>query len=166
MKANLLPVVLLFAMQQTAIAESPYAGEEANSIKSLSAAEITALRAGRGMGFAKLAELNGYPGPRHVLELAAELELSDAQRADSEALFADMQAAAVRLGEELIVAEALLDKAFADGSIDRVSLESRLLEIGAIRARLRYVHMAAHLQQASLLSEAQRAAYNVLRGYR
>ena len=146
-------------------ADSPYAREEHRAIKSLSEADIAALENGDGMGFAKLAELNGYPGPRHVLDLAAELELSDAQRADSEALFADMQAAAVRLGEELIVAEAALDEAFADGSIDRESLESRLLEIGAIRARLRYVHMAAHLQQASLLSEAQRAAYNVLRGY-
>jgi hypothetical protein len=31
------------------------------------------------MGMAKAAELNGYPGPRHVLDLSPELHLTDAQ---------------------------------------------------------------------------------------
>ena len=34
------------------------------------------LRAGRGMGLALAAELNGYPGPAHVLELADKLDLA------------------------------------------------------------------------------------------
>jgi hypothetical protein len=58
---------------------SPYAGEEQRVIKSLSPEEIESLKAGAGMGFAKLAELNGFPGPKHVLELAGRLELSPTQ---------------------------------------------------------------------------------------
>ena len=64
----------------TAQTASPYAGQEQRSIKALSEDEIRDLREGRGMGLAKAAELNSYPGPLHVLQLAAELGLSDAQR--------------------------------------------------------------------------------------
>ena len=55
------------------LAASPYAGEEGREIKALSAADVDAYLTGQGMGFAKAAELNGYAGPKHVLELAAEL---------------------------------------------------------------------------------------------
>jgi hypothetical protein len=57
-------------------ARQPYAGLEARSIKTLSDQQIGDLRAGRGMGLALAAELNGYPGPMHVLELADALGLS------------------------------------------------------------------------------------------
>jgi hypothetical protein len=59
--------------------ESPYAGEEARAIKALSDQEIEAYLSGQGMGYAKAAELNSYPGPKHVLELARELGLTPAQ---------------------------------------------------------------------------------------
>ena len=49
---------------------SPYAGQQARQVKALSKAEIEGLLAGRGLGYAKAAELNHYPGPRHVLDLA------------------------------------------------------------------------------------------------
>ena len=166
MKRLLLLIPLLIVATPPALAQSPYAGEEARSIKSLSPREIAALRAGKGMGFAKLAELNGYPGPRHVLDLADELELSEDQRHQSAAIYTDMKAAAIALGEELILAEAALDQAFADGSIDPASLEAGLREIGDIRARLRLVHMAAHLKQAEILSGTQISTYKDLRGYR
>lgn len=39
----------------------PYSGIEQRAIKSLSDEQISDLRAGRGMGFALAAELNGYP---------------------------------------------------------------------------------------------------------
>lgn len=45
---------------------SPYAGLPAREIKALSPEEIADLAAGRGMGLALAAELNGYPGPRHA----------------------------------------------------------------------------------------------------
>src|SRR5512140_1710908 len=49
---------------------SPYAGEEKREIKSLSADVIEQYNQGEGMGMAKAAELNHYPGPRHVLMAA------------------------------------------------------------------------------------------------
>ena len=55
----------------------PYAGQEERTVKTLSDEERRALLNGQGMGLAKAAELNHYPGPRHVLDLAAPLQLSD-----------------------------------------------------------------------------------------
>jgi hypothetical protein len=40
---------------------------------------LAALLKGEGMGMAKAAELNGYPGPTHVLTLAKELALTESQ---------------------------------------------------------------------------------------
>ena len=58
---------------------SPYAGQQSREVKSLSAQDIDDLLNGRGMALAKAGELNGYPGPLHVLELASELRLTDEQ---------------------------------------------------------------------------------------
>jgi hypothetical protein len=58
----------------------PYAGQHQREIKALSADEIKQYLAGAGMGYAKSAELNHYPGPGHALELADKLGLSDGQR--------------------------------------------------------------------------------------
>lgn len=146
-------------------AQSPYAGQEHRPVKSLSAAETEALRNGDGMGFAMLAELNHYPGPKHVLELAPEIELTPSQLADTERLFAEMRGKARAIGEELLEAEARLDRAFAQGVVDAKSLRAALLELGEIRARLRYVHLEAHLRQRDMLTEQQVAAYDRLRGY-
>jgi hypothetical protein len=68
--------VLLLLVAAPAVAQqhqhrhSPYAGSHTRDIKALSAQEAADLRAGRGMGLALATELNGYPGPLHVLELA------------------------------------------------------------------------------------------------
>ena len=61
------------------LAASPYAGEQSRSIKSLSQQDVADYMAGKGMGCAKAAELNGYPGPAHVLELADQLALTPSQ---------------------------------------------------------------------------------------
>ena len=61
------------------------------------------------MGFAKAAELNGYPGPAHVLELAEQLELSPTQRRDTEAIFERMQTRAKAAGKRVIDEESRLD---------------------------------------------------------
>ena len=135
--------------------QSPYAGEELRDIKSLSAREIESLQRGDGMGFAKLAELNRYPGPKHVLGVAEELELSATQLEHTKALFEDMREQAIVLGQELVAAEANLDMRFRDKTIDQESLEAALLAIGEIRARLRYVHLQAHLRQRALLLPTQ-----------
>jgi hypothetical protein len=75
----------------TALAASPYADEQDRDIKALSQQDVEGYLAGQGMGFAKAAELNGYAGPKHVLELASELSLTSEQRTHTEQLFASMQ---------------------------------------------------------------------------
>ena len=61
---------------------SSYAGQQDREIKSLSAAELHDLAEGRGMGMAKAAELNHYPGPAHVIELLRPCVLSLTARLD------------------------------------------------------------------------------------
>lgn len=145
--------------------QSPYAGEEQRSIKSLSAQEVASLRNGNGMGFAKLAELNHFPGPKHVLELSGDLDLSAAQLAATNTLFEEMRRNAIALGEELINAEMQLDQDFEEASIDAQKLKLALFEIGRIRAQLRYVHLESHLRQKQVLTPIQRKKYDMLRGY-
>lgn len=163
---GLLSVIAALLLAGPVAAQSPYAGEELAPIKSLSAAEIKSLKAGEGMGFAKLAELNRYPGPRHVLESADELGLTQFQLAETEAIFRHMENDAMALGEQVVEAEMTLDRKFSSGEMDAASLESALLEIGKLQARLRYVHLEAHLRQKPLLTEEQVAKYDEIRGYR
>ena len=113
----LISIASALAAGVPARAQQPYTGLEARPIKALSEQQMADLRAGRGMGLALAAELNGYPGPMHVLELAEPLALSDQQRAKVQELFAAMKAAAVPLGETLIAQEADLDKQFAGKTI-------------------------------------------------
>src|SRR5690242_2678820 len=82
--------IAFFALASPGLAQAPsapYAGQQARAIKSLSAEEIASLLKGEGIGLAKAAELNGYPGPAHVLALAGELRLSDAQRRQVQSIF-------------------------------------------------------------------------------
>lgn len=147
------------------LAASPYAGQEARDIKSLSADEIRDLLAGKGMGLAKAAELNGYPGPAHVLELRAELGLTPEQQAQTEALFAAMEADAQALGREVVERERALDRLFAVREISPAVLSDALTHIGTLQGRLRNVHLRAHLDQTRILTPEQIARYNELRGY-
>ena len=158
-------LLVMAACFSSAAAESPYVGQELREIKSLSEREIASLRRGDGMGFAKLAELNHFPGPKHVLEIADQLSLSTGQLSETRALYDEVRRNAVALGEELLLAEAQLDRAFEENSISSESLESALLEIAKIRARLRYVHLEAHLRQKNLLRPEQIRRYDELRGY-
>jgi hypothetical protein len=146
-------------------AETPYAGEQERPIKALSPAEVAGYLAGEGMGFAKVAELNHYPGPRHVLDLAGQLDLTAAQRVAVEAAWARMHERAVALGRRLVDAEASLDAAFAAGEVAEDDLLVRLREIAALGAELRHAHLAAHLATRAVLREEQVAAYDELRGY-
>lgn len=164
---KLIPLIILFFAVTVSLAsgQSPYVGEEVRPIKSLSASEIESFRRGDGMGFAKLAELNHYPGPRHVLELVDELGLTPSQLSETESLFEEMRASASALGDELVKAEAALDRSFENNVIDARSLELALLDIGELRARIRYVHLEAHLRQKRILTATQIAEYDKARGY-
>ena len=143
----------------------PYAGQESRSIKSLSDREIADLQAGQGMGMAKAAELNGYPGPAHVLEHAEALALTGDQRAATQALLAGHKAIARRLGAQLLDRERALDQAFAARQIDAAQLTHLTREIGELQARLREEHLRTHLAQTALLQPAQIERYAVARGY-
>ena len=163
-KASLILLALIAASAVRADT-SPYAGEQQRAIKALSPSEIDDLRAGRGMGLAKAAELNGFPGPTHVLELADRLGLDRDQRAATTALVARMKADAQRIGADLIAAEQALARAFAERRIDDGALQAKLSEIAVLQGELRYVHLRTHLAQAALLTPAQIARYEGLRGY-
>src|SRR5450755_4050645 len=93
-------------------AASPYVDQTSRSIKALSDDEVADYLSGKGMGLAKAAELNGYPGPAHVLELANQLELSPTQRVKTEAIFERMQTSARETGRRLVDEERRLDELF------------------------------------------------------
>ncbi len=143
----------------------PYAGLETRPLKALSAAQIADLKAGRGMGLALAAELNGYPGPSHVIELANDLALTAEQRQRAQALFAAMMAETVPLGEKMIAEEGELDRAFAAHTITPASLAAATAVIGATQGRLRAAHLKYHLAMLDVLTAEQVKRYAALRGY-
>ena len=144
---------------------SKYAGEEQRQIKSLSDDDISELRRGGGWGLAKAAELNGVPGPAHLLELRDQIPLSASQISAVERLFKAMQTAAIGEGEQLIRLETDLNAAFADGTITEPVLRELVDKISESRGRLLYIHLSAHLATPKLLGPEQIARYNRLRGY-
>jgi hypothetical protein len=143
----------------------PYLGFQTREIKALSADDVAALTAGRGMGLALPAELNGYPGPLHVLELADQLSLTGEQREKVKIAFESMKAEAIPLGQKLIVAERDLDREFANRTITPERLKAATANIGAIRGELRNTHLKYHLTTATLLGPEQIRRYIELRGY-
>lgn len=144
---------------------STYAGEESRSIKSLSSDDIAELKRGGGWGLAKAAELNGVPGPVHLLELQDEISLTDSQIAAINSLHKQMKAQAIEQGLELIALEQRLEMHFQNRTITDSILRSLLKEIADARQNLRYIHLVAHLKTPEILSEEQVHKYNKLRGY-
>jgi Spy/CpxP family protein refolding chaperone len=136
----------------------------ARKIKALSEQEVEDYLSGKGLGYAKAAELNHYPGPRHVLDFAKELNLTDEQTRRTQAIFNAMRARAIPLGKQLVEKERELDREFAARSIRGVSLNALLSDIGALQARIRYVHLSAHFEQKALLTKHQIQMYDKLRG--
>ena len=158
-------VPALAPAQHSGHGSSPYTGLEQRPIKALSAEQIDDLRNGRGMGLALAAELNGYPGPMHVIELASELGLSAAQLARMRELLDAMKAETVPIGERLIAQEADLDRLFATRAITPESLVRTTGSIGGTQAALRAAHLRYHLAALDILTAAQVERYSELRGY-
>jgi len=144
---------------------STYVGQETREIKALSKEEVEGYLAGNGLGFAKAAELNHYPGPLHVLDAADKLQLSETQRRKTQEIFAEMKSKAVSLGKQLVEKERLLDSRFAEGTISPAELDELLTEISLINGRIRAVHLQAHLVQRTVLTVEQIRHYDTLRGY-
>jgi len=165
MRSTLTALVLLLASPAWADTPSTYVGIADRLIRALFAEQQADLLAGRGMGLALAAELNGWPGPAHVIEHATPMQLTPAQLAATQRLMAEMQAAAGELGARVIEEEGALDVAFRDRSITPADLSARTARIAALQGQIRDVHLRTHLAQAALLSTDQIAAYARLRGY-
>jgi Spy/CpxP family protein refolding chaperone len=147
---------------------SPYTGQEVRDIKSLSDNDIQSLQNGTGEAFggmAKLAELNGYPGPRHVLDMASELQLTDKQRIEIERIYQNMSNIAKSMGEAIIATEQDMDEAFGNNTITQENLKLMLDKSAELYGQLRLVHLSAHLDIIQMLTKEQVQMYNMMRGY-
>jgi hypothetical protein len=168
-RATPLPILALSAIVTlagpAAGQPSPYTEHAEREIKALSAEEIDRFLSGQGMGLALPAELNGYPGPKHVLELAAELGLTEEQRDAVSGVYDPMIRQAIDLGGKIVEAERRLDVLFAGAEATPEALRAALDHLATLQAALRYTHLHAHLETKALLTEAQVARYTHLRGY-
>ncbi len=145
--------------------KSEYAGQETREIKSLSENDIDELRNGKGWGLAKAAELNGLPGPVHILEMKEEIGLSAEQILAIENLYNGMKQEAIPLGRKLIDLEKQMNNHFSDRTITDELLRLLLERISKVYEKLRYVHLSTHLKTPKILTSEQIALYNKLRGY-
>ena len=166
MRRSMAPAILVVMAVFPAFADTSYAGLQQRPIKALSAQQIDDLRAGRGMGMALAAELNDYPGPRHVLDLSDKLGLglTPAQRKRVSRLFDEMPRRARALGGQILAAERRLDRLFAQKRAGDAKLRSITAVIARRNGDLRYVHLGYHLSVCGLLSDRQIARYAALRG--
>ena len=147
---------------------SPYSGQEIRDIKSLSDNDVQSLQNGTGEAFggiAKLAELNGYPGPRHVLDIAQELQLTDRQRMEIELIYQNMSNNAKSIGSAIIGVEQDMDEAFANKTITEENLIAMLDKSANFYGQLRFVHLSAHLDTAQIMTTEQIQIYSEMRGY-
>ncbi len=147
---------------------SPYVGQETRGIKSLSQQDIEGLKKGSGTpfgGMAKLAELNGYPGPKHVLDFEEKLELTNNQKNQIEIIYDEMKSESIILGEQIISIEQELDDSFDSDSITSEYLKKKVDESAKTYGDLRNIHLQAHLEMIKILTSEQVKKYNDLRGY-
>jgi len=144
---------------------SKYTGQEKQTIKSLSPDDVAELKRGGGWGLAKAAELNGIPGPIHLLEMKDEILLTDLQIKKITKIYEGMRVRAIEQGERFIALEQELENHFQDRTINDVILRRSLEAIAEARKELRYIHLATHLQTPEILSSGQINKYNALRGY-
>lgn len=145
-------------------ARSPYADLN-GSIRAMTPEEIDVLANGKGGGYALPAELNGYPGPRHVLDLKDALKLTADQERAIARLFAAMEDEAKEAGARVLAEHAALEAAFRNRTITDAELEARGAALAAAYGEVRLVHLRAHLATIDVLTPHQVALYNEARGY-
>lgn len=167
MRARTYATLVLAAlwMARVSAQESSYSGFESRQIKALSEQQVEGYLGGKGMGLALPGELNGYPGPKHVIELADQLSLSATQHEQIVRIFEAMQSQAISVGKRIVEAERALDTLFARGKVDSETLKVATAEIGKLQGQLRAIHLNAHLETKDLLSAHQIHKYVQLRGY-
>lgn len=163
--ALLIPASTIAQHNHGAQTQAPYAGMQNRTIKSLSDNDINELRRGEGWGLALAAELNGMPGPAHLLELKDQILLTADQVTKTQVLLDEMRKAAIPTGERLISAEKALEAAFATGKVDETSLRRLLGAAESARTELRFIHLSQHYKTVQFLKPEQIKRYNILRGY-
>jgi len=158
--------IALFACALPAAAQHHgYHGQQARDIKALSAEEVKQYLAGAGMGYAKAAELNHFPGPQHALELADPLALSAEQLAAIRQLMDAHKAEARTIGAQLVESERDLEALFQSERIDEAALARAVRTAAALEGEYRLSHLETHRRMRSVLTNEQVARYDALRGY-
>jgi Spy/CpxP family protein refolding chaperone len=125
----------------------------------LTADAVRQLLDGEGMGLARPAEMNNYPGPKHLLERAQELTLTTEQQKEISAIRQQVVNRAKPLGRAIIDAERELDVAFRSGTLSEADLKKQLDAIARLQADLRMVHLRAHLITKPILTPEQVRKY-------
>jgi len=159
-------LVIIFSIKMlNAQTQSHHSSETGNEIKTLTSEQIKNYLNGEGMGLAKTAELNHFPGPKHVLDLAKELKLSQTQIDSTKKIFDLMKENAIYLGKIIIEKEKQLDQLFSSGTADEVSVKKLVTEIAKFQGELRFTHLNAHIQQKDILTSEQILTYESMRWY-
>ena len=158
-------IVSLLAVTTTFAQHQPYAGQQEREIKALSPDEVKQYLAGAGMGYAKPAEMNRFPGPMHVLELADKLALSPEQRASTKSLMDSHKAEARAIGAKRVESERAIEMLFRSGKLDDTALATSVREAAVLEGEYRLAHLETHRRMRALLSDEQVARYVRLRGY-
>jgi Spy/CpxP family protein refolding chaperone len=126
---------------------------------SLTAEAVRQLLDGEGMGLARPAEMNNYPGPKHLLDRAQELALTTEQQKEISAIRQQVLDRAKPLGRAIVDAERELDAAFKSGTLRDADLKKQLDAIARLQAELRMVHLRAHLITKPILTPEQIRRY-------
>lgn len=124
--------------------------------------EREALEKGQGFGMALAADRNGYPGPKHILELKEPLKLTPRQEAAVTELMAGMKEKALARGREILAAEERLEEMFRSGRSE-AELREETYRIATLRAQLRWVHLETHVAARKLLTADQLNTYQRMR---
>jgi len=145
--------------------QAPYVGFETREVRTVPAERREALKRGQVLDYGLAAAINGYAGPGEALELADQLGLDADQRMRTQALHERSRKEAVAAGEALIAAEAHLDRMFAlhQATADRIDAQTAVA--AAQEARLRAIHLKAHLEMQEILLPEQIESFSRLRRY-
>ncbi|HEY1025202.1 MAG TPA: hypothetical protein VGE26_08570 [Sphingobacteriaceae bacterium] len=136
-----------------------------SAVKSLTDQEYADFRAGKEMGFARVAKLNGYPSPLEVNQLGKELKLSTSQKAQLEKIIDAWRFKAKEMGGFIVAQEAKLNTLFASGKISDGAVIYYTNKIGLYWGEVRNAHLQAYLKTRSVLTAEQLRKYNRLKGY-
>jgi hypothetical protein len=158
-------IAVLAAATSAAAQHHGYHGQEQRDLKALSAEEVKQYLSGAGMGYAKAAELNHFPGPMHVLELADRLQLSAEQRSATKRLMDEHKAQARAIGAKLVDSERELEALFRAARLDEAALARAVRTTAALQGEYRLSHLETHRRMRALLSDEQVKRYDELRGY-